>query len=58
MGKQLNFYRSAALLNELEADAARLSRATGRPHTPQDVLRIAYRAWRERQAPAKKGAKR
>ena len=54
MGKQLNFYRSEELMAELTADAAALTKQTGTPHTPQDVLRIAHRAWKNLQANAKK----
>ena len=43
MGKQLNFYRSAALQAELEAEAAAQSRARGgRPITHQSVLRMSW----------------
>ncbi len=42
MGKQLNFYRSAELLAELEAEAAAQTKRKGNEITHQEVLRAAW----------------
>ena len=43
MGKQLNFYRSAELFTELEAEAlAQTKLRRGSPCTPQEMLREAW----------------
>ena len=61
MGKQLNFYRSAELQAELEAEAIAQSNRFGCECTVQQVLRC---AWNERPAKlrlardAKAGAKK
>jgi hypothetical protein len=51
---QLNIYMDKALAAELNEDAAKQTKLTGRFHTRQDMLKLAHRAWKNLKANATK----